>query len=104
MAPRSAIELLADWLEYYKSKSLISPDALIIETEDELAKPVLPPKIGHDFLIGQRVILNNRVIGTVCKPEHENYTSKEVWVMNPERGYASAYAIHNVKPLPNGQL
>lgn len=56
------------------------------------------------FLIGQRVLLGDE-IGTVCKPEHKNWdSSKELWVFSPSRGYACAFALHNVKPLPNGQL
>lgn len=55
-----------------------------------------------EFMIGQRVLLNNTEIGEVRKPEHNNSTG--VWVYSPSRGYASCYAKHNVKPLPNGQL
>lgn len=58
------------------------------------------------FMIGQRVILNNNVIGTVVRPERKDLpnTDDQIWVMNPERGYASRYSICNIKPLPNGQL
>ncbi len=58
------------------------------------------------YLIGQRVILNGDEIGTVVKPERADLpnTDKSIWVHAPSKGYASRYAIHNVKPLPNGQL
>lgn len=58
------------------------------------------------YLIGQRVLLNKTEIGTVVKPEREDLpnTSDDIWVFSPSRGYASRYASHNVKPLPNGQL
>lgn len=58
------------------------------------------------FMIGQRVILNEREIGTVVQPENAKLpnTDTQVWVFSPSRGYASRYAVHNIKPLPNGQL
>jgi hypothetical protein len=56
-----------------------------------------------EYLIGQRVILNNKEIGTVVKPEHNN-VNFGVWVFSPSEGYASDYALTSVKPLPNGQL
>jgi len=55
-----------------------------------------------EFLIGQRVILNNKEIGTIVKSETGNTTG--IWVFSPSKNYASDYALHNVKPLPNGQL
>jgi hypothetical protein len=54
------------------------------------------------YLIGQRVIVNGE-IGTIVKPEHYQ-TNFGQWVYLPSRGYASDYALHNIKPLPNGQL
>jgi hypothetical protein len=59
-----------------------------------------------NFLIGQRVILNSNEVGTVVKPEKPDLpnTAWDVWVFSPSNGYASRYAVHNVKPLPNGQL
>ena len=57
-----------------------------------------------EYLIGQRVILNNCEIGTVVKPEDGRPPHFGVWVFSPSKGYASDYALHNVKPLPNGQL
>jgi len=56
----------------------------------------------NTFMIGQRVLLNNSEIGTVVKSE-SGHTSG-IWVFSPSRNYASDYALHNVKPLPNGQL
>jgi hypothetical protein len=56
-----------------------------------------------EFMVGQRVVLNNNEIGIVVKPEHLN-TNFGVWVFSPSKGYASEYALHNIKPLPNGQL
>ena len=53
------------------------------------------------FMIGQRVVLNGEEIGTVMRPESQ---AKGIWVFSPSKGYASAYAEHNVKPLPDGQL
>lgn len=56
-----------------------------------------------EYLIGQRVILNKKEIGTVVKPENNNLIHG-IWVFSPSKNYASDYALHNVKPLPNGQL
>jgi len=58
------------------------------------------------FLVGQRVLLNNMEIGTIVKPERDDMpnTKERVWVSSPTNGYASCYATHNIKPLPNGQL
>ena len=56
------------------------------------------------YMIGQRVLLNGKVIGTVVKPEHNNSNPDYVWVFNPENDYPSAYDPRNVQPLPNGQL
>ena len=59
----------------------------------------------HSFLIGQRVVLNGKEIGTVVMPEHNgSKNSTDVWVFSPSKNYASCYANHNVRPLPNGQL
>jgi hypothetical protein len=55
-----------------------------------------------EFLIGQRVIVYDREIGTVVKPEGPS--TFDVWVRLSSNGYASCYSAHNVKPLPNGQL
>lgn len=58
------------------------------------------------FMVGQRVILTGqggeKEIGTVVVPENE--TCLGVWVYSPTKGYASDYALHNVQPLPNGQI
>lgn len=56
----------------------------------------------HNFMIGQRVLLGKNEIGTVVRSE-TGFT-RGIWVMSPSKGYASDYAVHNVKPLPNGQL
>lgn len=60
----------------------------------------------NTFLIGQRVIIANSAIGTVVKPERADLpnTDTQVWVFSPEKGYASRYAVYNIKPLPGGQL
>jgi len=65
------------------------------------------------FLINQRVIVGDE-IGTVQRgPSHpllgsdykyQHYRDGYVWVHLPSNGYASQLAVHNVKPLPNGQL
>lgn len=57
----------------------------------------------NEYLIGQRVILNNKEIGTVIESE-TGRTSFGVWVFSPSKGFASDYALTSVKPLPNGQL
>lgn len=57
----------------------------------------------NEYLINQRVILNNKEIGTVVKSETDR-TSFGVWVFSPSKGFASDYAFTSVKPLPNGQL
>lgn len=54
------------------------------------------------YLIGQRVLLNGSEIGTVVKSETGH--TRGVWVYSPSHGYASDYALHNVKPLPNEEL
>jgi hypothetical protein len=60
------------------------------------------------FLIGQRVILTGaggvQEIGIVVAPERDDPYPFDVWVYSPTKGYASCYAEHNVKPLPNGQF
>lgn len=57
------------------------------------------------FLIGQRVIIHGNEIGIVVDPESGLATSdNEVWVRSPTKGFASCYAVNNVRPLPNGQL
>jgi hypothetical protein len=62
------------------------------------------------YLIGQRVILNGTEIGTVRHPHTHQIaqwapnTDAALWVFSPEKGYASHYSAHNIKPLPNGQL
>lgn len=54
------------------------------------------------YLIGQKVIINTNEIGTVVKPENDNFDESEyVWVFSPVRGYSSAYAKHNVKIMCN---
>lgn len=56
-----------------------------------------------DFMIGQRVILNNKEIGTIVRSE-SGETRFGIWVYAPSKGYASDYSVDNIKPLPNGQL
>ena len=58
-----------------------------------------------EFMIGQRVILGQgamKEIGSVVNSE--TGMTRGVWVYSPVKGYASDYAIHNVRPLPNGEL
>lgn len=66
------------------------------------------------FFIGQRVIVGDE-IGIVQRgptmvkgpPGHDtSFDRREgyVWVHLPSKGYASDFAIHNVQPLPGGQL
>ena len=59
--------------------------------------------MNNDYLIGQRVILNNTEIGTLVKPEHNNGNGC-IWVFSPSNNYASCYSECNIKPLPNEQL
>jgi hypothetical protein len=59
------------------------------------------------YLIGQRVLLNEKEIGTVEPAPKGTATVTPagfVWVYSPTGGYASCFAEHNVKSLPNGQL
>lgn len=60
----------------------------------------------NEFMVGQRVILTGtggvKEIGIVVPSE--TGVTNGVWVMSPTKGYPSDYAVHNVKPLPNGQL
>ena len=59
-----------------------------------------------DYMLGQRVILNCNEIGTIVKPERNDMPNDDehLWVYSPSKEFASYYASHNVKPLPNGQL
>jgi hypothetical protein len=57
-----------------------------------------------DYLIGQRVILNDAEIGIVVISPTEVQAEFGVWVFSPSKGFASDYALHNVKPLPHGQF
>lgn len=57
----------------------------------------------QNFMVGQRVILNNKEIGTVVRSE-TGVTHFGIWVYSPTKGFASDYSIDNVKPLPGGQL
>ncbi len=59
-----------------------------------------------EYLIGQKVILNNKEIGKVVTPERMcgRRHSDSVWVFSPSKNYASEYSVCNIKPLPNGQL
>lgn len=52
-----------------------------------------------NYLIGQRVIVNNSEIGTVVKDFGD-----EVWIILSSKSYASGYDRCNVRPLPNGQM
>ena len=61
--------------------------------------------IEYCYLTGQRVLLNRTEIGTVVAPENNGFAAHDyIWVMSPSKGCASAYAKHNIQPLPNGQL
>lgn len=62
------------------------------------------PETAIKYFIGQRVIVNDEIC-TVVKPEKgKREESGYIWVFVPSRKYASNYAEHNVKPLPNGEL
>jgi hypothetical protein len=62
--------------------------------------------VNMPYFIGQRVLIYGNVIGTVTAPERKDMpnTSTDLWVMNPERGYALRYSVSNISSLPNGQL
>ena len=55
------------------------------------------------YLIGQRVIVHHREIGTVVKSE-TGKTVFGIWIYIPSKGCAVDYYLDNVKPLPNNQL
>ena len=57
-----------------------------------------------NFFIGQRVLLNDSEIGTVVAAPKGASTRFGIWVRSSSKGYASDYALHNVKPLPGGQV
>lgn len=57
-----------------------------------------------EYLIGQRVILNNKELGRVVAPPVGRETVFGIWVYSYAKEYASDYDLKNVKPLPNGQL
>lgn len=67
---------------------------------DKVFKAYFPKP--EKYLIGQRVLLSDKEIGTVVKSE-TGFT-KGVWVFSPSRGYASDYSLTSVRPLPGGQL
>ena len=56
------------------------------------------------FLIGQRVIVGGEICTVAAPPEGSWSQDNKVWVFRPSKGFASEFDIHNVKPLPNGQL
>lgn len=54
----------------------------------------------NEYKIGQKVILCDRELGTVVTPENTAFDLNDyVWVRSPSLGYASAYALHNVRPV-----
>ena len=57
-----------------------------------------------EYLIGQRVIYNNRVICTVGINDTKDNRYDEIWIHNPEVGYKHFVDVENIEPLPNGQL
>jgi hypothetical protein len=67
---------------------------------------VEPEEKPKEFLIGQRVILQDREIGTIVEAENKNAPNNKnnLWVFSKIKNYASRYAIHNIKALPDGQL
>lgn len=56
------------------------------------------------YMVGQRVLIYGREIGTVLAPPDGQPTHFGIWVYSPSRGYACDFALHNISPLPNGQL
>lgn len=65
------------------------------------------------YLLGQRVIYGGTEICKVCPPPRlrqparpglgQPAGSDEIWIMRAA-GYEARVALHNVQPLPNGQL
>jgi len=55
----------------------------------------------QSYLIGQRVIVNDRLIATVIF--RRDKSPHELWVRLPD-GVERYYALSNIKPLPGGQL
>ena len=56
------------------------------------------------YLVGQRVLINDKEIGQVVPPPIEGDIPFDIWVHSPSRGYASCYSFSSIKPLPNNQL
>jgi len=55
------------------------------------------------YYAGQRVLIYNREIGTVCQQRNFDWREGHVWVKDSD-GVPHCYAEHNIKPLPGGQL
>lgn len=56
-----------------------------------------------NYLIGQRVIIHDKEIGTIVVSETGD-TPFDIWVFSPSRGCACCFAFSSIKPLPGGQL
>lgn len=93
----------------YDTNSLFFPSNIIdITTEKVEDKGQLPEPY---FMIGQRVLVPSEDIGRldigiVVQELEGKYPLEKgkVRVHCPSKGYDSLYSIHNIKPLPNGQL
>ena len=58
----------------------------------------------ESYFINQRVLVGDE-IGTVQRPPKGSTSHPSiVWVLRPSLGYASAFSIDNVRPLPHNQL
>ncbi len=83
-------------------------DGLILTLAQEVSglRAKIKRMANSDFLIGQRVILNNSEIGQIVKPENEALPNDDcnLWVYAPSKGFASRYSRANIKPLTSGQL
>jgi hypothetical protein len=57
-----------------------------------------------EFMIGQRVICDNRVICVIQRIDYVRYNKRLIWVESPECNRWFEVNECNIKPLPNGQL
>jgi len=86
---KCANELTAEYAQQYMH------DVLMLDKPEPKPEPV-------KYLLGQRVILHDKEIGTVVKPL--TGVTNGVLVYTPSLGHESNYSMDSVKPLPNGQL
>ena len=92
---KCANELTAEYAQQYMH------EFLMLDGPEPKSEPKSEPKPVR-YLLGQRVIVHDKEIGTVVKPL--TGVTNGVLVYMPSLGHESNYNMDSVKPLPNGQL